>query len=127
MLSVWPSLRFCHLVELILGCKLDFRQDRWFEAHSHSSELVLLSQYCTGLDNRGQWFSHPVWPIFFLINDSHCDRIHSCVTAVHYFSNSYMGKAASGFERILFRVLQQELQENMDGVTGCLNITKTIL
>ena len=50
-------------------------------------------------------------PIFFLrIDDSHCDRIHSSLTAVHYFDNC-CGKAASGLEKILCRVLVKRTSE----------------
>ena len=32
-------------------------------------------------------------PILFLsIDDSHCNRIHSSLNAVHYFNNGYVGK-----------------------------------
>ena len=32
-------------------------------------------------------------PIFFpMIDDSHCERIHSSATAFHYLNNGYVGK-----------------------------------
>ena len=41
-------------------------------------------------------------PIFFSkIDDSHCDRIHSSLTALRCFGNGYVRKAACGLERIL--------------------------
>ena len=42
----------------------------------------------------------PAWPIFFLrIDDSHCSRIHSCLTAVHCFDDGFMGmKSVAGKE-----------------------------
>ena len=40
----------------------------------------------------GCWFDLPARPIFFTrIDDSHCDRIHSTLTAVHCFGNGYVG------------------------------------
>ena len=37
-----------------------------------------------GLRTGGRWFESPARPIFFpRIDDSHCDRIHSSLTAVH--------------------------------------------
>ena len=37
--------------------------------------------------------SIPARPIFFLrIDDSHCNRIHSSLSAVHCFDNGYVGK-----------------------------------
>ena len=38
-------------------------------------------------------------------DDSHCDRIHSSLTAVHCFDNGYVGKAASGLESTLCGLL----------------------
>ena len=39
------------------------------------------------------WFDHRAWLIFFpRIDDSHCDRIHSSLTAVHCFDDGYVGK-----------------------------------
>ena len=56
-------------------------------------------------DNRRSLVRSPVWAIFLLrIDDSHCDRIHSSLTAVRCFDNGYLGKKASGLERILYGV-----------------------
>ena len=41
----------------------------------------------------GSWFNLWARPIFFLrIDDSHCSRIHSPLTAVHCFDDGYMEK-----------------------------------
>ena len=45
------------------------------------------------LRTEGRWFNTWLGPIFFpRIDDSHCYRIHSSLTAVHYFDNGYVGK-----------------------------------
>ena len=59
------------------------------------------------LRTGGCWFETPAKPIFFQrINDSHCDMIHSSLTAVHFFSDGNVGKqphtTITGLERILF-------------------------
>ena len=42
---------------------------------------------------RGRCFDSPARPIFFpRTDDSHCDRIHSSLTAVHCFNNCYVGE-----------------------------------
>ena len=46
---------------------------------------------------------------YFKIDESHCDRIYSSVTAFRSFRNDYVGKAASGLERILCRVLVKKI------------------
>ena len=46
----------------------------------------------TDLRTGGRWFD-PGWPIFFMrTDDSHCDIIHSSLTAVRCFDDGYVGK-----------------------------------
>ena len=75
-------------------------EDRYIkpEAEPHSSVGNLHD-----LRTEGRWFDTRLAQYSFqgLIIVVHCDRIHSPLTAVHYFDNSYVGKAASGLERIL--------------------------
>ena len=45
------------------------------------------------LRTGGHWFKPSAQPVFFPRNDdSHCDRIHSSLTAVHRFDNGYVEK-----------------------------------
>ena len=65
-----------------------------------------LSPWCTGLENRKSLAQFPAPPIFFeRMDDTHSERIHSSLTAVHCFDNGLHGKAASGLERIFCEVL----------------------
>ena len=49
------------------------------------------------LRKGGHGFDPPAQPIFFpRIDDGHCDRIHSSLTAVHCLNNGYMGKQPVG-------------------------------
>ena len=69
----------------------------------------------------------PAWPMFFpMIDDCHCDRIHSPLTAFHCFGDGTIcWKEASGFERILCRANRaKEFQESMDRWTDHLDITE---
>ena len=43
--------------------------------------------------------------LFPRVDDSHCDRIHTSLTAVCCLENGYVWKAASGLERIMCVVL----------------------
>ena len=55
-----------------------------------------------GLENRRSLVRSPARPIFFpRIDDSHCERIHSSLTAVRCFENRYVGKQPVFLERIL--------------------------
>ena len=47
----------------------------------------------------GRWCEPPVRPIFFPgIDDSHCDRFHSSLTAVRCFNNDYVRKQPVAWE-----------------------------
>ena len=57
--------------------------------------------------------------IFFSrIDDSHSVRIHSSLTAVHYFNNGYVGKQPVARKKYCAEHWLKELQESMDRCTG---------
>ena len=59
----------------------------------------------------------PAWPIFFpRIDDSHCDRIHSYLTAVHCFENGYKGKRPVAWKEYCVEYLLKELGKAWIGV-----------
>ena len=80
----------------------------FFSAKPHSS-VGSVANFRTG----GRWFD----PIFFpRIDDSHCDRIHSSLTAVCCFYNGYMGKQPVTWK--------EYCTESMDRCTCCHDITE---
>ena len=62
-----------------------------------------------------------------LIYDSHCDRIHSSLTAVHSFDNGYLGKQTVARKENCAEYWLKELQETMDRCAGRRNITEVLL
>ena len=71
------------------------------------------------LNTAGLWFKPPTWPIFFPGNDdSHCDKIHSSLTAVHCFDYGSVGKQPLSLEEYYAGYWFNELQESMDRCTG---------
>ena len=64
---------------------------------------------------------------FFRIDDSHCDRIHFSLTAVHGFENGYVGKQPVAWKEYFAEYSLKELQERMDRCTGCSDITEILL
>ena len=65
----------------------------------------------------------PARPIFFpRIDDSHCDRIHSSLTAVRCFDNGYVGKQPVVWKEYCAEYKFKELQESTDWCTGLLDI-----
>ena len=70
----------------------------------------------------------PARPIFFpRIVDSHCDRIHSSLTAVCCFNKGYLGKQPVAWKEYSAEYWLKEFQENMDRCTGRLDITEILL
>ena len=57
----------------------------------------------------------------------HFDRIHSSLTAVHCFDKWLFGKTASDLKRILYGVLNKELQKTMERFTGRCNVIEIML
>ena len=58
---------------------------------------------------------------------SHCDRIHSSLTAVHCFNNGYVEKQPVAWKEYCAAYWLKELWENMDRCTGCRDITEILL
>ena len=75
------------------------------------------------LRRGGPWFNS----IFFSRIDSHCDRIHSSLTAVCCFDNGYVGKQSDAWKEYCMEYLFKEFQESMDMCTGCRDITEILL
>ena len=67
-------------------------------------------------------------PIFFpRIDDSHCDRIHSSLTAVCCYDNGYVGKQPVAQKEYFAEYWSKELKESMDRPTGRRDITEILL
>ena len=67
-------------------------------------------------------------PIFFpRLDDCHCDRIHSSLTAVLYFDNGYVGKQSVAWKEYCVEHWLKELQESMDRCTGGRDMSEILL
>ena len=66
-----------------------------------------------------------------MIDESHCDRIHSSLTADCRFDNGYVGKEPVAWKEYcveyLLKEMLKELQESMDSCTGRHIITEILL
>ena len=70
----------------------------------------------------------PAQPIFFQrIDDSHCDRIHSSLTAVCCFDNGYVGKQPVAWREYCVEYWLKEFHERMERCTGHRDITEILL
>ena len=70
----------------------------------------------------------PARPIFFpRIDDSHCDMIHSSLTAVRCFDNGYVGKQSVAWKEYPAEYWLKGLQESMDRCSGHRDITEILL
>ena len=77
------------------------------------------------LRKGGYWFDPPARLIFFpWIDDSHCDRIHSCPTTMLCFSEDYVGNQQVAWKEYCAEYWLKELQESKDSCTGCHDITE---
>ena len=63
----------------------------------------------------------------FEIDDSHCDRIPTSLTAVHYFYDGYVGKKPVAWEEYCAEDWLKGVQESMDRLTGGCDITEILL
>ena len=61
------------------------------------------------------------------IDDCHCGRIHSSLTAVRHFSNGYVGKHLVVWKEYCAEYWFKELQESMDRCTDGSDITEILL
>ena len=62
-----------------------------------------------------------------MIVNSHCDRIHSSLTAVHCFQNGYEGKQPLAWKEYCAEYWLKEFQESMDRCSDCHDITEILL
>ena len=70
----------------------------------------------------------PTRPIFFRrIDERHCDRIHSYLTAVRSFDNGYVVKQPVAWKEYCAEYFLKDLQENMDRCTGRRDVTEILL
>ena len=70
----------------------------------------------------------PAQPIVLLrIDDSHCDRIHSSLTAVHRFDNDYLRKQSVAWKEYCAEYWLKKLQESMDRSTDRCDISGILL
>ena len=68
------------------------------------------------------------WSVFFpRIDDSHCDRIHSSLTAVCCFDNGYVGQQPVAWKEYYVEYWLKEHQESMDRYNGCRDINEILL
>ena len=79
--------------------------------------------------NRRPLVRSPARPIFFpRIDDSHCDRIHSSLTAIRWFDNGYVGKQPVALGKMTCAgYWLKELQESMDRCTGRRDVSDILL
>ena len=98
----------------------------FFPRNTEWIEKRVLAKLSCGLENRRWLVRSPARPIFFpRIDDSHCDKIHSSLTAVRCFDNGYMGKQSVVWKEYCAEYWLREVQqENMDRYTGRRNITE---
>ena len=82
------------------------------------------------LENKKLLVKSPAWPILIFfprIDDGHCNRIHSSLSAVHCFKNGYVRKQPVAWKEYCAEYWLKELQESMDrSISGC-NITEILL
>ena len=101
------------------------------------TELNVHNPYCrdpevsrqrTELESRSSRVRSPTRPVFFpRIDDSHCDRIHSPLTAVYCFDNGYVGKQPVAWKEYSAQYWFKELQESIDRCTGRRDIAEILL
>ena len=76
----------------------------------------------------GGWFDPWARPIFFPRTDeSHCNRIHSPLTAVLSFDNGYVGKQLVAWEEYCWEYWLKELKGSTDRCTDSPDITEILL
>ena len=75
----------------------------------------------------GRWFDPWLGQYSFRGLMSHCDRIHSSLTAVHCCDNGYVGKQPVAWKEYCADYWLKELQENMDKCTGRRDISEILL
>ena len=82
----------------------------------------------TILENRRSQVQSQAQPIFFPRNDdSHCDKIHSSLIAIHYFDSGCVGQQPVALKEYCAEYWLKELQERMDRCTGHCYTTEILL
>ena len=72
------------------------------------------------LRTGGRWFEPSARSIFFpRIGDSHFNRIHTSLTAVHCFNNDYVGKQPWTWKEYCAEYWLKQLQESLNRCTDC--------
>ena len=88
------------------------------------SPIGSVSYFRTG----GRWFDSRLGQYAFpMIDDCHCDRIHSSLNAVRSFDNSYVGKQPVAWKGCCAEYWLKELQESMDRYPGRRDMTEMLL
>ena len=96
---------------------------RLFQAKPQSSVGSIVD-----LRTGGRWFDPPARPIFFpKIENSHCTRIHSSLTAVRCFDSGYVGKQPVAWEEYSAVHWIKEFQKGTDRCTSCPDIIEILL
>ena len=78
-----------YILKRYLAC-----EDSWFQVLPSTNTSVGSVQ---DLKTGSCWFDPPLGQ-YSLIDDSHCNRIHSSLAAVHCFDSGYMGKQPVAWE-----------------------------
>ena len=104
------------------------------ERYRRSSASSCCAELHSSVDNvedlrtGGRWFDARLGKYFFpRIDDSHCDRIHSSLTAVRCFDSGYVGKQPVAWKEYCTKYWFKELQESMDRCTSPRDITEILL
>ena len=80
------------------------------------------------LRTGGRWFDPPARQIFFpRIDESHCDWIHSSLTAIHCFDDDYVGEQPMAWEKYCAEYSLKVLKESIDRCTGCRHMAEMVL
>ena len=93
------------------------------EAKLHSS-VGSIADLRTGVGWFDPWLGQYSFPGLMT---SHCDRIHSSLTAVPCSGNGYVVKQPVAWKECCTDYWLKELQESMDRSTGCHDITEILL
>ena len=88
---------------------------------------ILAESHSSVIENRGSLIRSPAWPIFFpRIDDSHCDRILSSLTAVRCFDNDYVGKHAVAWKEYCAEYWLNRFHASMDRCAGPRNVSEIL-
>ena len=90
----------------------------------------MCSSAASVLDLRmgGRWFDPRLGQYFFSrIDDSHCDKIHSSLTAVHCLVYVYVEKHAVAWKEYYAYYWHREIKKSMDRCNSHCDIIEIIL